>query len=390
MTVLNEQLARIKARYLASPLPGFLAWWRDELLSLLPDQWRLRLWPAREQLLITANGNRVKLWRLSGLDASAEEVLDLDLEHDKEFASDQIKQLLASYEDALPQVVFCLPKERVLNRRLTMPAAAESSLSQALAFEMDKHTPFTHQDVYFDYQIVSREKDENLLAIDLYVTIRESMDQLTAMLDDTDVSLGAVDINLAEADEPPRISGVNLLPLTRRQVHKSRRAVLNWALAGLAIILLAVVMAESLYLQERTILRLEEELEASQQEVRIVRRLRSELDEAMAAAGFLGERKQEAASLLSVLGEVSELLPQDTWVQRMQITGTELQLQGLSGGAQKLIELMNSASVLEGAYFKGATTTDQRLNKERYTVVANIVMKPDNTQESKDAATSGP
>ncbi|MCG8465644.1 MAG: pilus assembly protein PilM [Xanthomonadales bacterium] len=390
MNVLNEQLARIKARYLASPLPGFLAWWRDELLSLLPDHWRLRLWPPREQLLITATGSRVKLWRSSGRGGHAEEVLDLDLEHDKEFASDQIKQLLASYEDSLPQVVFCLPKEQVLNRRLTMPAAAESSLGQALAFEMDKHTPFTHQEVYFDYHIVSREKDENLLAIDLYVTIRESMDQLTALLDGTGLGLGAVDINLAEADEAPRISGVNLLPLVRRQVHKSRRAVINWALAGLAVILLAVVMAESLYLQERTILRLEEELEASQQEVRIVRRLRGDLDEAMAAAGFLGERKQEAASLLSVLGEVSELLPQDTWVQRMQITGTELQLQGLSGGAQKLIELMNSASVLEGAYFKGATTTDQRLNKERYTVVANIVMKPENSQESKDAATSGP
>lgn len=396
MTVVNEQLARLKARYQAGPLPGFLAWWRDELLSFLPDHWRTRLWPPRERLFITVADGRVHLWRASGDQVLEQEVLMLDLEHDEEFARDQVKQLLSSYEDSQPQVILCLPHQRVLNRRLTMPAAAESSLYQALSFEMDKHTPFASKDVYFDYQITSREKDENLIAIELFVTLRDLLDQSTALCEKAELGLDAVDINLAEANDVPQAAGVNLLPVERRQVHRSRRASFNWAFAGLAALLLAFVMAESLYLQEHTIAQLEAALEESQQEVRQVRKLRSELDDAMAAAGFLGEKKKKATPVLRILGEVSELLPQDTWVQRMQVTGNELQLQGLSDGAQRLIELINSTSVLEGAYFKGATTTDQRLNKERFTVAANIVNTPlpkrttPANQESKDAATSGP
>lgn len=388
MTVLHQQMARLTARYEASPLPAFLSWWGGELLSALPGHWRQRIWPPRERLLVNHAEGRIHLWRASG--AHCEEVLALDPEHDEEFARDQVQQLLASYQDAPPQAVLCLPHSQVLNRRLTMPAAAEAALGQALAFEMDRHTPFSSSDVYFDYHIASREKDENLISIDLYVCLRDTLDRLCHSVERIGLKLEGVDINTAAVGEVPQLAGANLLPMERRVRHGSRRTRFNWVVAGLAVVLLAAVMAESLYLQERTIQHLEEELEIAQQEARIVRNLRSELEDAMAAAGFLGERKRNSPAIMSVLGEVSQLLPHDTWVQRMQVTGTELQLQGLSDGAQRLIELLNSASVLEGTYFKGATTTDQRLNKERFTVAANIVMSQMQTRDTSNAATSGP
>lgn len=388
MTVLQEQVARLSARYQASPLPAFLAWWGGELLSVLPEHWRQRIWPPRERLLVNQVEGRIHLWRASG--AQCEEVLAIDPEHDEEFARDQVQQLLSSYPDAPPHTLLCLPQAQVLNRRLTMPAAAEAALGQALAFEMDRHTPFANADVYFDYHIASREKDENLISIDLFVCLRDTLDRLCHAVERVGLKLEGVDINLAGVGGEPKPAGANLLPEHRRVRHSSRRTRFNWVVAGLAVFLLGAVMAESLYLQEKTIQHLEEELESSQQEARIVRNLRSELEDAMAAAGFLGERKRNSPAIMAVLGEVSQLLPSDTWVQRMQVTGTELQLQGLSDGAQRLIELLNSASVLEGTYFKGATTTDQRLNKERFTVAANIVMSQMQTRDTSNAATSGP
>ena len=86
MTVVNEQLARLKARYQASPLPGFLSWWRDELLSVLPEHWRSRLWPPRERLYLTAENQRVYLWRASGDQVLSEHELVLDVEHEEELS----------------------------------------------------------------------------------------------------------------------------------------------------------------------------------------------------------------------------------------------------------------------------------------------------------------
>lgn len=387
---LPEQIAQIKARYQATPIPGFLAWWGDELLSLMPAAWRRRLWPPRERVYaVLDNEHRLHLWRASGDRIAEQEHLTLDLEHDPEFAREQVRQLLAAYEDAPPQTVLCLNSEDVLSRRVTMPAAAESALDQALSFEMDRHTPFANDEVYFDYQIASREREENLLGIDLYVGLRDKVNHDVSAVERFGLGLDRVDFSSGEAALTPSPVGVNLLPPERRVRQGSRRTRFNWLLAAVATALLVFVMAESLYLQEQTIERLEEDIGASQRQARIVRQLRTDLDDALAAAGFLAERKRNAPAILVVLAEVTQLLPKDTWVQRMQVTGTELQLQGLSDGAQRLIELLNSASKLEGTYFKGATTTDQRLNKERFTVAADIVMSQENTREEDDAAATG-
>ncbi|GAB4181769.1 MAG: PilN domain-containing protein [Wenzhouxiangellaceae bacterium] len=385
----EEQLTRLRSRYQASPVPGFLSWWGEELLSLLPTTWRQRLWPPRARLLLSIEGQQLHLWRAMGQQVDPQERMTLDLTRDSDFVREQVRQVLASHEDA-PQTVLCISSSHVLTRRVTMPAAAESSLAGALAYEMDRHTPFTKDEVYFDFRIAGRERDENLLSIDLFVTPREALEAQVNLAEQAGFGLDAADLNHADIESPPELSGINLLAEEHRIRHGSRRVRFNWAMAGVAVLLLAVAMAESLYLQEQAIAQLEEEIEASQLEQRIVRNLRSELEEAMAAATFLSERKREAPSILVVLGQVTELLPNDTWVQRMQITGTELQLQGLSDGAQRLIELLNSASKLEGAYFKGATTTDQRLNKERFTVAANIVMSAESQQENDDATAAGP
>ena len=46
------------------------------------------------------------------------------------------------------RTVFCIPAERVLQRNLTLPVAAEDNLRQVLAFEMDRQTPFKADQIY--------------------------------------------------------------------------------------------------------------------------------------------------------------------------------------------------------------------------------------------------
>ena len=49
-----------------------------------------------------------------------------------------------------PRVVVALPPEQVLRKTITLPAAVEENLRQVLAYDLDRHTPFKPEEVYFD------------------------------------------------------------------------------------------------------------------------------------------------------------------------------------------------------------------------------------------------
>ena len=54
------------------------------------------------------------------------------------------------------EVILCLPADKVLTRTLTLPLATEENLREVLAFQMDRQTPFTVEQVYYDYGVVAR------------------------------------------------------------------------------------------------------------------------------------------------------------------------------------------------------------------------------------------
>ena len=48
------------------------------------------------------------------------------------------------------RVVVSLPPREVLRRTITLPAAVEENLRQALTYDLDRHTPFKPEELYFD------------------------------------------------------------------------------------------------------------------------------------------------------------------------------------------------------------------------------------------------
>ncbi len=367
-----EWLNLWRGRYQAGPLPPFFAWWGRELRAMMPASWCSRMWPPRPRLLIVCDATRFVVYRAAGAEIAPEPPLVIESDEDPESARARVQALLDDYANGRPEGILCLAADEVLHRQVTMPAAAEANLAQALAYEMDRHTPFSAEQVFFDYRLTGRRREENLLNIELYLMLRETLDRRFAEAARLGLTVHAVDLCQMDAGGAPFPLGLNFLPAERRRPYRSAQSRLNWALAGVAVLLAAAVMAESIVLSERGIGRLEDRIEALRRDARQVVELRTAVDEARAAAGFLAERRRQTPSSLVLLADITGRIPEDTWVQRLQITGGELQLQGLSGGAQRLVELLNESPVLDAVHFNGAITVDQRSNQERYVAAATI------------------
>ncbi len=367
---LDNAIVMLKARYHATGIPRFMEWWKGELAPLIPVRIKQLFAVPHEQLLISAAEGNIYLWQASDADIR---LLDtLESSHDDEQLRARVVACLDEFKEGTPAAVYCMPADAVLAKPIRMPLAAEANLRQAVAFEVDRQTPFNTQDVYFDLQIIEREPP--FLNVEMVLAQRARVDGYIEQMENLGLRLQGIDVDIstAAAAQRPQPKGINLMSRERR-VHKANKRVrLNWALAGIVLLLLAVVMTESLYLRGQTIELLQAERDAMRSEALAVSRLRQRLDEALSAANFLAEKRADTPLTLKVLADVTNRIPPDTWVQRFQIHDKELQLQGLSEGAQKLVESLNGSNGLSDTFFKGAISSDQRLNKERFTSASTI------------------
>jgi len=66
--------------------------------------------------------------------------------------------------------------------------------------------------------------------------------------------------------------------------------------------------------------------------------------------------RESRPAIVAIIDEFSRVLPDDTWLTRIDITGTEIQIQGQSKSAASLIGLIEESPSLENARFRSPVT----------------------------------
>jgi len=168
--------------------------------------------------------------------------------------------------------------------------------------------------------------------------------------------------------------GVNLLPEAMRFHIVNQQARLNWMIAGVTVFLLAFVMAQSLWLREHQVEVIQMAIDDVRAEALSVQQIRKQIDDASEAAGFLQGRKVQNGYKVKVLAELTRVLPENTYLDRLSLHADTTQMQGKSDNAQGLIELINSSPIFAGASFRGPTRLDNRSRKEIFDLTANNVL----------------
>jgi len=368
--VINTAWDNLQARYRATPVPNFLAWWRGELAGLIPARIRERMVSPRPSiwLVLDDDEKQISLWR----GGDKPEQLDVLM------LSDELQSLrqrwmaaLARFEDGPPEIRLCLPSERVLACPIEQPLAVEANLGSALGYQLDQFTPFRASDVLFDYQTLERNTQAGRLKLDVRLVPKSAVNPLLDRLKAIGISPHAVD-SLTGSAEAPRTEGFNLIPGTQRPRYVFRRARLNWILAGVALLVLGLVMAQSLYLRTNTAEALRSEVDELRLQADQVMNLQRQLEDSLQAANFLAERRRLQPVVIQVLDEVSRVLPQDMWINQLQVRGNQLTMLGLADGSSRLIEIINDSPLLDDAAFRGSINVDPATGKERFNAQASI------------------
>jgi len=365
---LEQNFQQIRSRVQAGPVGSFFRWWLRELKQAMPASWQVKLQHAMRRVTLSLEAESLVI----GTDEDRRITLleRFPLSEDAKLQRQQIEDLLDRNELQEAPRFLLLDQGAVLCKELKLPLAAEPNLPQVLAFEMDRQTPFKASSVYFDWKVLGRVGEPAQLQLQLFVVPRSEVDRSLDVLERRGLTLAGVDVVANGCSQ-----GLNLLPAERRVRVANRRARLNLALGLSCLVLLVLVMAQSLYLRQHQVEELEQAIADVQGEARKVVNIRKQIEDTSEAAGFLATRRTGSPLAIELLADVTRLLPDDTYLDRLVIGEGSVQMQGKSKNAQQLIEKVNTSELLSAAAFRGSTRLDARTGLEIFEVNATVVKR---------------
>ena len=367
----QRSLQPLRIRYadpLLGRLRGFWRWWSGELIELLPENLQKAIMLRQQKLYVETESDTLLL--SLGNHAAQREVMRLSL--DAGDAED------ADIPREVQQTIFLVPDDKVLARRISLPAAAEENLREVLGFEMDLHTPFEAAEVYYDYTVVGRDSARQQVTVDLVYAPRHAVD---ALVDDA-ASLGIrTDVVTCRRRDNANLQPVNLLPQEKRRGRRFDVRNLNLALTALLAVLLVAAIAIPIAQKNRAIAEVEAQVQAAAATAREGAALRQDLEKMAAASQFLVEKKASDVMIVEVIDEISRILPDHTWIARLDVSGTELQIQGQSSASSSLIKIVESSPWFENARFASPVVQIAGTDKDRVHIVATVARQRADLEE---------
>ena len=337
-------------------LRRFFDWWTDELVSLMPASWQPAAHDANQGLVLTIGETMVELTD------TGTRVDDARRDNSGEMAA--IRDLLAAKLQAgHTEVTVCLEPELVVEKELTLPAAAVDTLASVVGFEMQKHTPFRAEDVYYDCHVSSR----NRAAREVLVLVRFAPKRVIRSL---------IPEALSEAQTVPAEvqgfdSGSLKITLASKPKSTNRRTRVR-ALLLINAILVFVTVGLAFFYQQRALSEANALLANERLRAQESGELAEQLAQLDARVTALYAYKTTELSLTVLLNELAARLPDSTWLHEIDVRERQLRIRGLSASASLLIGVLESSELLENVRFQSPVTDDGSTHQERFEISADI------------------
>jgi general secretion pathway protein L len=339
----------------------FFAWWFGQLADLLPQELRRSAFGAADALVITPIGSlahRVEAvaisWRRSGKETP--------LGHFLLEAIDLAELPRAAGRTA----VLRLSEADVLSKTVKLPLAAERELNQVLAFEMDRETPFSAEELYWSYRIAASDRQSERLSVRLSLVPKTNLDPLLTALARVGIQPRRVEI----ADGPDRGS---YLPLNGDGSRTPDTfSWLLWPAVACCAVLALTAVVTPFVRQELTLASLDRKIAVGRRAAAEAESLRQEIDRLSGSAGFIESERDKAGRPMIVLAAATRILPDDTYLTEMELRQRKATFSGRSAGAARLITGFAADGEFRNPTFSAPVTRLEALKAELFTINAEV------------------
>lgn len=344
-----------------SHLQSGLRWWTTELGALVPLRLRRRFAWDSDRIVVEISGERVSVLSARVTARAPRLLMTGDAAAVGHFLTAEGRRLAR-----LHPLVLRVPLSRCLVRDVSMPRAALHRAEAVLALDLERATPFKRGDVFSGHMTANAE-EHAVVPVRHVVFKREAAAPIIAALAEANVAVAGVEVSDADGVLLPlRLTsadfGSRKPPLLRR---------LDRITGGLA---LACVMAAASAVgvsiwQDRTRLATTERRVSELQKRAVQLRQRLSADEkALVDAASLRARRTEAMSVVSLLEEITRILPDSAHLSELQLADGFVIIDGMARQAADLVGLLAASSRFGEVGFAAPVTRDSGRGLERFRI----------------------
>lgn len=345
----------------------FIAWWLQGLSYFCPQSIKHTFGLISDQITIEFKEEQVilKHYAIDGIEPL--ETRSFNIKNEKKRIS--VLRWLQKQEEKRVKIILVLSDIYILKKSFHFPIAAQSNLRESLGFELNRRTPFTIEEAYFDYIVIGSDKTSNNLQIGLLVAPRQHVDPLLKLLQEWDIHLDSLK---PVSDYHDNLS-VNLLPEEYRNNFNQQTDHMTLFLASFVFLLFLVVLYLPITHQNQQLEKLEDEMLQNRNIASEVQQLKDQKQKMIEQISFLENKLKDTLNTVELLNEVTEIIPDDTWLTRLIIKNGELQIQGESSNASSLIQIVESSERFSGAEFKSPLTQNKGSRKDEFHLSARLI-----------------
>ncbi|WP_158801559.1 PilN domain-containing protein [Acidisoma sp. L85] len=264
-------------------------------------------------------------------------------------------------------ILLRLPNGRILEHRLTVPATAEAHIGRVLAYEIDRVTPFSESEVFWDWVIEHRDRNRSRLLVRLFLIPRAALIVLRTELEKARLHLAAVEGHGFYGD-------LRRLPLSVRTPARQRleRPVLRCTVgACAALVIVALVLP--FVRQQLRLDRLDQRVAELQPKVSEVRLLRKRIAGQAAGSEVFEAEEAEVGRPLDAIATITKVLPDNTFLTALNLSQRSLGLTGQSGDAAALIAALSRDTEIHTPSFAAPVMTAPSGSGSLFVIRAELV-----------------
>lgn len=353
-----------------SSLGDVVRWWLGELIQLVPESVRRQFVGQRTRLvlLVDAPGDNL----LEETDQHARRVGRIDLHAPAGHARRILAAIPRAKRNGGSEVVLRFPAQRALRTPVSLPLAAEKNLPEVVGFEFERLVPFSRADVYYAYRIVVRDKQAQMIRLELVVLPRSEVAKLGQTMEALGLRVAGLEIAEGGGER-----GVTSIPLDDRKVDRAmggeRKIFLG--LAAAASVLGLLCLAVPYWRTSAAVESLTAQMADARQHAEAAASLQKQIDAKRHEQQFLTDRKRAMPTATELLATLTRLIPDDAYLTEFSITGDRLRLVGAANSATALLTLVDQSPAFRGAAFQSPIVQDTRLNRERFDITARIAQR---------------
>lgn len=347
---------------------AFLQWWASGLYQGLPPA--LRKWFRVElpRLIIIPHDDSIEVMRFMAYWSQDGKKRELG-----EFSATSE----TNYLELLPKrwrkkkfiIELQLANRHVLSLEKSFPESIKENLVQSVGYQIDRITPFSADKVYYTALPIEHHKKNKTIVAEILVSPKRYVDALLLRLNNTGIEKEQVQkISVEEGDEQ-----ANLAPLALQKTLANTK--ISKLPFYLLITALTIALIAPIAYKQRRVDQLDNAISDLRKSAAAQLAIRDKLFEAEEALLFLQAKRESSPIALDVLEQLSQKIPQDTWLESFELNGKTLEIRGESDQALTLIDVLENAPEFSKVSFISPVSLNKKTKKDKFHIKATVHVK---------------